>query len=374
MSTFATFSVAYSFGAFFESMAEEFDVGSSATSLFFSLTVSLSFVFGLFTGRWVDRVGPRKVLLAGAASLVVGLLATAAAPSIWIGYITYGVGVGFAMACGYVPMVATVGGWFVKRRATAIGVAVAGIGLGTLVGSPLAAWLIGRFSWRTTYVIFALGGGALLLAAASLAAVGPAAVNAAKPRSLIELYRDSRFALLHISIVFASFALFVPFVFLGSYASDRSVSDVRAAALVGIIGGVSVLGRLGLGGLGDKFDSLTVYEASFGLMAVSHVIWLVAGNSYLMLVMYAIVLGVGYGGFIALSPAVIADIFGMEGLGGMIGTLYTAAAVGSLGGPPFAGFLIDRWSYQTAISFSIAMGVLAVVALRIVGIKRSRLG
>ncbi len=374
MSTFATFSVAYSFGAFFESMAEEFDVGSSATSLFFSLTVSLSFVFGLFTGRWADTVGPKKVLLAGAASLVVGLLLTAAAPSIWTGYLTYGLGVGFAMACGYVPMVATVGGWFLKRRAMAIGVAVAGIGLGTLVGSPLAAWLIEQFSWRTTYVIFAAGGGALMLIAASLASVGPAAVNAAKPRSLVDLYKDSRFALLHISIVFGTFALFVPFVFLGTYATDRSVSEVKAAALVGLIGGVSVVGRLGLGGLGDKFDTLTVYEFSFGLMAASHVIWLTAGDSYPMLVTYAVVLGLGYGGFIALSPAVVADLFGMEGLGGLIGTLYTGAAVGSLAGPPFAGFLIDRWSYQTAISFSIGMGIMAVLALRIVGVRKARLG
>jgi MFS family permease len=372
MSTFATFAVAYSFGAFFESMSEEFEVGASATSLFFSFTVSLSFLFGLFTGRWADRVGPRKVLLAGAASLVIGLLLTAAAPSIWTGYLTYGVGVGFAMACGYVPMVATVGGWFERRRASAIGVAVAGIGLGTLVGSPLAAWLIGEFSWRTTYVIFAAGGGALLLIAASLASVGPGAVSAAKPRSLFELCKDQRFALLYVSIIFATFALFVPFVFLGTYASERGAPEVRAAALVGIIGGASVVGRLGLGSLADKFDSFKIYEASFVLMAFSHLVWLAAADSYPVLVAYALLLGVGYGGFIALSPAVVADLFGMEGLGGVIGTLYTAAAIGSLAGPPFAGQLIDRWGFRTAIIFSITMGAFAVAALRVVAVRRAR--
>ena len=367
---FSTFGVAYSFGAFFESMGEEFGSGSGATSLFFSFTVSLSFLFGLRTGRWVDRVGPRKVLLAGAASLMGGLLLTAAAPNIWTGYLTYGVGVGFAMACGYVPMVATVGGWFQRKRATALGVAVAGIGLGTLVGSPLAAWLIDQTSWRSTYVIFAIGGGALMLTAASLAAVGPAAASAAKPRSLLELLRDFRFAMLYLSMVFASFALFVPFVFLGNYASDQNIASVKAAALVGVIGGASVVGRLGLGGLGDRFDATVIYEASFVLMALSHFIWFVAGGSYGALLTYAIIFGIAYGGFIALSPAVVADVFGMEGLGGVIGTLYTAAAIGSLGGPPLAGVLIDQWSYRTAIVFAIAMSSAAVVALRVLAMGR----
>lgn len=370
MSMFATFGVAYSFGAFFESMSEEFGAGSGATSLFFSFTVSLSFLFGLFTGRWADRVGPRKVLLAGAASLVVGLLATAAAPNIWSGYLTYGVGVGFAMACGYVPMVATVGGWFKRRRASALGVAVAGIGLGTLVGSPLAAWLIDQTSWRSTYVIFAVGGGTMMLVAASVAGVGPAAVSAAKPRSLLALLGDFRFAMLYVSIIFTSFALFVPFVFLGSYATDQNISSVKAAALVGVIGGASVVGRLGLGGLGDRLNAAVIYEASFVLMALSHFIWYWAGGSYGALLTYAILFGIGYGGFIALSPAVVADVFGMEGLGGVIGTMYTAAAIGSLGGPPLAGVLIDRWNYSTAIVFAIAMSMASVAALRVLAMRR----
>lgn len=367
---FCTFGVAYSFGAFFDSMADEFGAGSGATSLFFSFTVSLSFLFGLRTGRWGDRVGPRKVLLAGAASLVAGLLLTAAAPNIWFGYLTYGVGVGFAMACGYVPMVATVGGWFERRRASALGVAVAGIGLGTLVGSPLAAWLIDQTSWRTTYVIFAFGGGAMMLISASMAKVGPAAGKAVKPRSLRELLKDFRFAMLYVSIVFTSFALFVPFVFLGNYATDQGIDSVKAAALVGVIGGASVVGRLGLGGLGDRFDASVIYEASFVLMALSHFIWFGAGSSYGALVTYAILFGIGYGGFIALSPAVMADVFGMEGLGGMIGTLYTAAAIGSLGGPPLAGVLIDRWDYSTAIGVAIVMAALAAVALRVLAMRR----
>ncbi len=365
-STFATFGVAYSFGAFFTSMSDEFGAGSSATALMFSLTISLSFIFGLFTGRWADRVGPRPVLLAAAASITISLILTSLVQNLWLGYLTYGVGVGFAMACGYVPMVATVSGWFEKRRAAAVGVAVAGIGLGTLVGAPLAARLIEATSWRTTYVIFAIGSGTLLLLAASVAERGPAAMQAAAPRSLAELLRIRDFVLLYTSIVACTLGLFVPFVFLADYAEDRGIGDVKAAALVGIIGGASIIGRLGLGSLANRFGAMRLYFGSFVVMACSHLIWLSAGSNYAALTVYTVALGIGYGGFIALSPEVIAQRFGMEGIGGIIGTLYTSAGIGSLAGPPLAGLLIDNYGYSTSIVVAAlfnATGVAIIVPL-----------
>ena len=78
-------------------------------------------------------------MIAGAVTLCAGLLATSRVASIWVGYVTYGVGVGIAVACVYVPMVAAVGGWFTRRRTTALGIAVAGIGVGTLVLAPLSS-------------------------------------------------------------------------------------------------------------------------------------------------------------------------------------------------------------------------------------------
>lgn len=364
---FAVFGVTYSFGAFFNSMSDEFGVGSGQTAFFFSATVSLSFILGLFTGRWADRVGPRPVLLAGAASMFVGLLLTAATPNIWFGYLTYGVGVGFAVACGYVPMVATVGSWFERKRASALGVAVAGIGLGTMVGSPAAARLIEATSWRTTYVIFAVISTALLLLVSTVAEHGPAAQPSAKPKSLRELLGERDFVILYLSSIFASLALFVPFVFVADYAEDRGISSVKAALLVGIIGGASVVGRLGLGALADRIGVTRLYIGSFATMAISHAIWLGAGDRYWQLVLYTVVLGLGYGGFIALSPAVTAERFGLEGIGGILGTLYTAAAIGSLIGPPAAGVLIDNFGYSTAIAAAVGcsgLGFLILIPLR----------
>jgi MFS family permease len=57
----------------------------------------------------------------------------------------------------------------------------------------------------------------------------------------------------------------------------------------------------------------------------------------------------------------------------VIGTLYTAAAIGSLTGPPFAGLLIDQWGYRFGILFSIVMSSIAVGILRIIAVRRSSL-
>jgi MFS family permease len=344
-------------------MSDDFGTGRGATAIVFALTISLSFLLAPVTGRAADRRGPRPVLLVGATFLAVGLLATAATPSLVLGYVTYGVGVGTALACGYVPMVANVGGWFVRRRTAALGVAVAGIGLGTLVANPVAATLIDATTWRTTFVIFAVAGTGLVLLAAVLVRVGPAVAPAAKLRPLRELLRRRDFALLYASAGLVTLALFVPFVFLPGYAEDRGAGEVAAAALVGVIGGASVVGRLGLGAAAVRLGAIEVYTASFGLMAVSNLLWLVAGDRYWIMVAYAVALGVGYGGFIAIAPAVAADRFGLEGLGGVLGTLYTSAAIGALIGPPLAGVVIDSAGYATAIVSAVVVSALATATL-----------
>lgn len=362
LATFTVFGVVYSFGAFFDSMSDDLGTGRGATALMFSVTTAWYFGLGLFSGRVADRLGPRPVLLVGAGALGLGLLATSRVESIWVGYLTYGVGVGTAVACAYVPMVATVGGWFVRRRTVALGVAVAGIGVGTLVLSPFSETLIERYGWRTAYVVLGVGGTATLLVA-SLGAHRPPLRAGQAPVRLGLIVRKPGFAVLYLSSILVSMALFVPFVFIKGYAEDRGIDAGLAATLVGIIGGASIAGRLGLGALGSRLGPVRLMQVSFGVMAASFVLWLGAGASFPALVAYAVVMGVGYGGFIALSPAVTAVLFGTEDLGATLGALYTAAGVGGLVGPPLAGEVIDRVSYGAAISLALVLTAAATAAL-----------
>lgn len=358
-----TLGIAYSFGAFFESMSEEFDAAKGATAVIFGVTTFLFFSLSIITGRMSDRFGPRVVLLIGAAALFVGLIATSRVQSLGLGYVTYGAGVGVAAACGYVPMVSVVGGWFREQRAVAVGLAVAGIGVGTSVLSPLSAALINRWGWRDTYVFFGVGGALILLACVPLMD-RPPGDGAPQPSRFADALGSPVFRRFALSASMLGLALFVPFVFVGQYAKERGVSPVAAAVLVGVLGASSVVSRVGFGSLVRRLGSFRLYRACLSITAASFVLWFSAGSSYPMLVLFVLVLGVGYGGFVALSPIVISDRLGVAGLGSILGLLYTAPGIGALIGTPTAGWIIDSTDgYRWSIAACFVCSTTAVVLL-----------
>lgn len=362
LSMFTVFGIVYSFGAFFDSMASEFGAGKGATALMFSITTAWYFVLGLVSGRVADRIGPRPLALFAAVMLAVALLLTSRVGSITLGYATYGIGVGMAVACAYVPMVATVGGWFARRRTAALGVAVAGIGVGTLVVPLISEALIDAFGWRTAYVVLGVAGAALLIVV-SLGAWRPPLATAVEPIPLGRVIRQRGFVILYAANALVSASLFVPFVFMKDYATDRGIDSAPATALVSIIGASSVVGRLGLGGLGARLGATRLMQLCFAIMTVSFLIWLGAGGHYALLVVYAVVMGVAYGGFIALAPAVAAGLFGTVGLGAILGALYTSAAIGGLIGPPVVGAVIDGASYAAGIVVAMIVSAASTVVL-----------
>ncbi|SFO68951.1 Predicted arabinose efflux permease, MFS family [Geodermatophilus dictyosporus] len=363
---FASFGIAYSFGAFLEPMAEEFGTGRGATSTFFALTSLTYFGLGALSGVAVDRYGPRRVLLAGGVALGAGLAATSQAGELWIGLVTYGLGVGIGVACAYVPMVAVVGGWFERRRTLAIGVAVTGIGLGTLTVAPLAAAMIDELGWRTTHLVLGVGGAAVLVACALVVPrppvrPGPAALT------LEEAVRNRDYRRLYLASVLLSVALFVPFVHLPGYAEQAGADRVAAAALVGVIGAASTAGRLVLGAVAARTGALRAYQGCFLVMGASFALWGLDGG-YGVLVVFAVVLGVGYGGFVAIGPAVVAERFGTTRLGGLLGVLYTSAGIGSAVGAPLAGLAVDATgSYVPVVAGCLALGLAAFVTTLRVG-------
>jgi len=362
LSMFTTFGVVYSFGAFVKPMAAEFHSSRAAISAVFSITAFIYFIFGAAAGHISDRIGPRPVMVASALFMGAGLVSTSRISSLSLGYLTYGIGVGMGVACGYAPMVAVVSGWFVRRRNTALGIAVSGIGFGTIVGAPLAAKCIPLYGWRATYILFGVLSASLLLLAAALAKRSPIARSRSGP-STGEALRTPAFMLLYASSFLCSVPLFVPFVFLPAFARDLGVSAVASAALIGVIGIGSVCGRLGLGTLADRLGLIGLYLLCFLLQALSYAIWLGA-HSYLTLVIFALVIGTGYGGYSALAPTVLAQFFGIGNLGALVGTLYTSNAFGTLIGPPLAGFIIDRTGgYRWAIAAALAMATVAFLVL-----------
>jgi MFS family permease len=364
---FVAFGIAYSYGAFLEEMRADFGIGRAAGATFFSLTALLYFGLGSIAGAAGDRFGQRPVLLVGAVAMGAGLVVTAGADSLGVALAAYGLGVGIGVACAYVPMVALVGAWFERRRTLALGVAVAGIGLGTLTIPPATAALIEATGWRDSYLVLAaIGVGVLALCA--LAAARPPVPERPVNASLGHALRDSGYRRLYVATALLGVPLFVPFVYLPSYAEERGVDPVLAAGLIGAIGTASVAGRLALGALAGPLGLQRVFRGCFLAMGLSFALWLVAGGSYVVLLAFAFVLGVGYGGYVALAPAVVAERFGVERLGALLGVLYTSAGIGTAVGAPAAGAIIDAGGYTPAIWASLAIGLASFAVA--VGIRR----
>jgi MFS family permease len=223
VSMFICFGVVYSFGAFFDPMSSEFNSSSSATSAVFSITSFIFFTGGIISGMAADRFGPKPVLIFGGLAMGFGLYLTSMVESLWVGYITYGLGVGVGVACGYVPMLAVVGAWFERRRTAALGVAVTGVGLGTLVVAPLAAALINLYGWRQTYVIFGISSAVGLILCGYLTPRPPVSTGQQPGMQLRELVKVPVFGYMYFSGFFITLALFVPFVFLASYARAQGI-------------------------------------------------------------------------------------------------------------------------------------------------------
>lgn len=371
VSTFVAFGLLYSFGTFFGSMSEEFGVGRGQTAFMFSLVTTIYFLLGVVAGRLGDRFGPTPLLITAAITAFAGTYATSKVDTIWLGYLTYGIGLGIAVSCAYVPMVAFVGGWFQRRRAAALGVAVSGIGVGTLVTAPIAQTLIDNYGWRTAFVILGAVGAVLLLGCALLAAKPPIPPSDEPVRTIAQFAADRDFVKLYACGVLLAMALFVPFVFIKDFAVGQGIPAHRAAILVGLIGGASVVGRLGIGALGGRWSVLRLTQGCFAAMTLSLLLWLFAGSSFTMLVTFTIVMGVGYGGYIALMPALLAAVFGPVGLGGTLGLLYTSAGFGGLVGPVAIGALIDATSYPVGIVVTTVLMAMSTGALLLVDRNRA---
>ncbi len=363
LSMFTVFATAYSFGTFVRPMAEEFDAGRGATALVFAITAFAYFSLGAVTGPLVHRVGPRRMVAFGATVQVIGMVITTRVHALWQAYLSYGIGVGIGVACCYVPLVAVVGGWFTHRRPVALGIAVSGIGLSSLFGAPIAARLIKAHGWRDAYLVFAIATG-ILLAIVAIFVRTPPSFGVAPPLRLSAALRTRTFILAYLALVLASITLFNVFVNLVPYAEDHGIAKVRAATLLSLLGGASVVGRNALALLARRVGTLATYGLSILTMGVTQLLWLGAESSYNVLALFAVVFGVAYGGLIALGPILLAELFGPEQLGGLAGVNYTAAGVGALVGPTIGAWLVDRtgsYTLGTSLGFVFGLGGAALL-------------
>jgi MFS family permease len=375
---FVGFGAAYSFSAFLVSLQHDFAASRGSVSFVFSLAGFLYFGLGVITGPLADRFGARRLAVIGMLLTGAGLAAASVARNLIEVYAAYGLGVGLGIGCSYTPAVGAVQRWFLRRRGFASGLAVSGIGMGTLIMPPVVSWLIATLGWRETYLVLGIlavvvGGGMSLLIEddprwRGLAPDGDPLPTGAQPEATPRIpigkaLTSRRFIGFYAASFICSFGLFVPFVHLVPYAVEHGVAQTMAVLLVGAIGVGSTAGRFLLGSLADWLGRPLSFLLMFVGMGLSFVIWLFS-ESFWPLAVFALVYGVFYGGFVALAPAVLSDYFGARNAPSLVGIAYTSVALGTLIGPSAAGFAFDiSHSYTLPILVSIGGYILASAVL-----------
>lgn len=369
--------VAYSFAAFFGPLEAEFGARRGETALVFSISAFLYFLLGLPAGLIADRIGPRPVVIGGLLLIAVGLVFASQATTLGQVYLGYGLGVGVGVGFSYVPSVAAVQRWFVRKRGTASGIAVAGIGVGTLVGAPLAYGLIAMVGWRNTYLVLAaiavLGAivsGFLIRPAPDrygLAPDGdPPAPKGSPPAlppglTLGQAVRTQPFWAIYVGALLMSFGLFVPFVHLAPYAADNGLGEGFGVLLITLLGVGSTAGRFVFASVTNLIGRRLSFAAMYVGAGIMLVMWS-QSTSGPALVIFALVFGAFYGGFVAIAPSLAADYFGGRALGSIIGALYSGVGFGALLGSPAAGFAFDFFgNYAGAILAGAALCAISFV-------------
>lgn len=353
LSNGVAFGTAYTFGTFFDSMADEFGASRGSTAVTFGITLLFFFGVGVISGPLSDRVGSHRLLAVGGTVFVLGLLATSRVHNLYLGYVTYGAGVGIGSGTFTAPLTATVGRLFVRRRTAALGLVAAGSGCGTLTLVPLSQRLIERHGWRTSYVLLAVIGAVIFSLAFPAVRVPMVAGQTAdasvigRLRASAALLRDRFFATMFATSTLMSVSLFIAFGFVVTFAKDQGIASDRASRLMSIVGLASIVGRLALTAVAGRFGAVRMFQIALGIQPFAYVVWLVAGGNYRLLLVFVVILGTAYGGFVALGPEVLISRFGTDGLGSRIGTNFLSFGIGGLIGPPLAGWLADATNGRT---------------------------
>ncbi len=360
----------------------------------FSLAIVFLGLSAAFTGTWLDRVGPRKAMLAAAACFGGGFLIAALGVSmhvLWLIYLGYGVLGGCGLGIGYISPVKTLITWFPDRPGMATGMAIMGFGGGAMIASPLSVMLMHAFSTPThigvadTFVVLgivyfcfmAIGGLIVRVPAAGWAPAGYVA-----PRQSVGLVttetvhvdtalRTPQFWLLWWVLclnVTAGIGVIGQASAMAQEMFPGKVTAVAAAGFVGLLSLFNMGGRFFWASVSDTIGRKATYVVFFVLGMALYV--LVGATQYigseaLFVLAVCIILSM-YGGGFSTVPAYLRDIFGVRYVGAIHGRLLTAWSAAGVFGPVLVNYIreyqIDH-GVAKADAYSITMYIMAGLLL-----------
>jgi MFS family permease len=354
----------YSFSLFVKPLSQEFGWSRGKISFAMTLTnIAVSLISPLL-GRLADRFGSRAVLITAHLflGLTLGCFYFLSAP-LWHLYALYFcVGI---LGAGTSPLAYArlVTKWFDNRRGLALGLTMAGVGVGSFVIPSLAQWLLSNHGWRITYVAMGIAAAAIPVPLITLV-LRESPVSAARPGTprtagvLLTEALGTR-AFWQMTAVFSSVATcaYAAVAHMVPILTDRGIPVQHAAFALSLFGISAMVGRILTGTLMDRFFAPYVAAVMFAGVAAGLPL-LISGVSYPA----AILVGLGLGAEVDVMPYLVSRYFGLRSLGEIYGLIFASFTLGIAIGPYLmgAGFDASR-SYTLPLTALVCVMALAVV-------------
>jgi MFS family permease len=351
------------------------DTGWSVTGVSSAMTIGFlaMALTSMIWGTLSDRFGPLPVVLTGSVVIAASLGLASLATSLVAFQFFFGVMVGGATAAIFAPMMATVTGWFDTHRGLAVSLVSAGMGMAPMTMSPLVAWLVTSYDWRTTMQILAVVVGSIMipvsflvrrppaLQAASFVASDGAAAEPEMSRG--QALRSPQFITLLLTNFFCCATHSGPIIHTVSYAVSCGIPMIAAVTIYSIEGLAGMGGRIAFGLLGDRLGAKRVLVAglfaqAFGALAYVFVRELSAFYAV------AALFGFIYAGTMPLYSVLIRENFPLRMMGTVIGGTAMAGSLGMATGPLAGGLIYDTFASYAWLyigSWAVGLGAFFII-------------
>jgi predicted MFS family arabinose efflux permease len=369
--------IVFTFGLFLKPISQEFGWSRGAMSAASALAALMIAVAVPFAGMLVDRFGVRCILLPVIVLSSISVAAISLTPASLPVFLTLYAVAGLVTAGhGPQPYAKAIAAWFDGRRGLALGIAMAGVGLGIILVPQLTRYLIETYGWRSAYV----GLGALLFAVAfpavaifvrepDIAHRRLSADAAAQPGLSVRetLTGPSGFWTLASAVFLVAMAVNGTIVHVVPLLTDRGLSPAVAASLLGVVGLASTVGRLLYGYLADQFFAPCV-AAGFFLLPCLGIGLLMLDAGRVSSFVAVIALGLALGCEIDMIGFLTTRYFGLRRFAELYGYLFAVFSAGSALGPFLMGSAFDFFhTYAPALTVFILALLAASLSIRRLG-------
>jgi MFS family permease len=382
-----------SFGVYYLALLEEFAWSRSDGATIASLNFVVYALASPLVGLTFDRFGPRLLMPIGAFLVGAGLVLSSLATSLLGLYLSYGLVTALGQgALSFVGHNALISFWFVRKRATAIGIASMGQGLGALVMVPLTQVLIDYAGWRWTFVatgsllLFVLVPANALLQRRSPEEIGQHPDGDTAPANASftdgnghrrEGKRDWSVGQAVLSFPFwcvtvGHLALGTALFMINTHAIAHFVAvgfeKLSASFYFGLIGFIRIGATVVWGTLSDRLGRDKAYSVATGVTAlgVACLIAMAYGMSYWMIYLAVALYGIGHSAGNPTYGAVIGDIFSGKKIGLIFGFLEISFGLGSAFGSWLGGYLFDmHGSYAWPLAICLVCFIISGLAIHL---------